>query len=69
MQNTEFKITTGYNEGQRFVSVLHIPSNCGRDFYEDGTAYDWQDGNGINANCSDEVAMEAWIIGNSLLGM
>jgi hypothetical protein len=47
--------TIGNNDGETFVSIYYAESECGRDYYEDGTEYDWQDNNGLKANCHPKV--------------
>lgn len=38
--------------GKEFASVRHNGTGFGLDVYRDGSVIDWQDNNGIKANCS-----------------
>lgn len=42
-----------------FASVQHVRTGWGRDFYFDGHEYDWQDGNGLEANGSHGLVRQA----------
>ena len=60
---TKFQITLHTNSdiepAEKFASVLHIESDCGCDFYENGDELEWQDGNGMLSNCDGEIVDEA----------
>lgn len=42
-----------------FASVQHVRTGWGRDFYFDGHEYDWQDGNGLEANSTPGLVRQA----------
>lgn len=43
------------DDGRRVVSIYHLPSGCGADFYDDGTERGWID---ANRNLFDNLPFE-----------
>jgi hypothetical protein len=59
MTTDQFQVYIEINEGLLFASVLHVPSNCGADFYENGEELEFVDNDGLFSNCSAEICEQA----------